>query len=271
MKFDFTQQPGLVRTEFYSPEPELALVTIITPFYNAGKYFEQTFNSVMNQTFPWFEWIIVDDGTNEQEHLDILETFAKQDKRISVIHQKNGGLSCARNTGFANAKTDIVIPLDADDVISPQYVEYLYFGMYYNPEAAWCYTCSVGFQEQQYLWKYPWDVEKLKTYNFLNYSAAIRKKDAEDIGGYKVEKWSYFEDWRFWLEMLGASKKPVHLGGYHFWYRRLDNGMLSNIRKDPERVQKNIRFTYRTIHIIPLGCFRGMKEEKRIKVREHIS
>lgn len=237
MKFDFTQQPGLVRTEFYSPEPELALVTIITPFYNAGKYFEQTFNSVMNQTFPWFEWIIVDDGTNEQEHLDILETFAKQDKRISVIHQKNGGLSCARNTGFANAKTDIVIPLDADDVISPQYVEYLYFGMYYNPEAAWCYTCSVGFQEQQYLWKYPWDVEKLKTYNFLNYSAAIRKKDAEDIGGYKVEKWSYFEDWRFWLEMLGASKKPVHLGGYHFWYRRLDNGMLSNIRKDPERVE----------------------------------
>lgn len=86
------------------------------------------------------------------------------------------------------------------------------------------------------MWKYPWNAEKLKTYNFLNYSAAIRKKDARDIGGYKVEKWSYYEDWRFWLEMLAADKKPVHLGTCLFWYRRLDDGMLSTIRKDPERV-----------------------------------
>ncbi len=236
MEFDFAQQPGKNIKKRTSVDPDLALVTIITPYYNAGKYFEQTFNSVMNQTFPWFEWIIVNDGSTEKNDIEILHKFANKDARIRVITQENGGLSCARNTGFANAKTEIVIPLDADDVIAPQYVEYLYFGMYYHPEAAWCYTCSTGFGAQEYLWKYPWDMEKLKTYNFLNYTAAIRKKDAQEIGGYKVEKWSYYEDWRFWLEMLAAKKKPVHLGGYLFWYRRLDNGMLSNIRKDPERV-----------------------------------
>ena len=66
-------------------------------------------------------------------------------------------------------------------------------------------------------------------------TSAIRKKDIDEIGGYKVEKWSYYEDWRFWLEMLGAHKKPVSVKGYFFWYRRLDKGMLSNIVKDPER------------------------------------
>jgi len=78
------------------------------------------------------------------------------------------------------------VPLDADDLIAPQYLEYLFWGLYYNPDAAWCYTCSTGFHAEEYLWKYPWDAEKLKSYNFLNYTAAIRKADIQEIGGYKV-------------------------------------------------------------------------------------
>lgn len=237
MKFDFQQQPGMKYMGKYSPDPTLALVSIVTPFYNAGAYFEQTFNSVMNQTFPWFEWIIVNDGSTVEKDVETLYFLADKDKRIRVVNQENKGLSGARNTGFDNAKTDIVIPLDADDLISPQYVEYLFFGMYYHPEAAWCYTNSLGFGAEEYLWKHAWDAEKLKTYNFLISSAAIRKKDAEEIGGYKVEKWSYNEDWRFWLEMLSAGKMPVHVGGYLFWYRRLGSSMLSDIRKNSEKIE----------------------------------
>lgn len=235
MDFDYSKVPGREWKKKPSADIELALVSIITPFYNAGKYFEQTFNSVMNQTFPWFEWVIVDDGSTEEEDIKILHEISGRDGRIRVVRQENGGLACARNTAIANAKTEIVIPLDADDVISPQYVECTYFALYFNREASWCYTDTVGFSAQEYLWKKPWDAEKLKTENFLLATSAIRKKDIDEIGGYKVEKWSYFEDWRFWLEMLGAHKKPVSVNGYFFWYRRLDKGMLSNIVKDPER------------------------------------
>ena len=235
--FDFSKQPGRSRTRFYAPDPETAFVSVITPYYNAGKYFEQTFNSVMNQTFPWFEWIIVNDGSPNQEDVEILHRLAAQDARIKVVTQENGGLSCARNTGIVNASTDLIVPLDADDVLAPTYLECLYWGMKCNPEAAWCYTSTYGFHDQEYVWKYPFDAEKLKTYNFLNYTAMIRKKDIEDIGGYKVEKWSYYEDWRFWLEMLAQSKKPVHIDSCLFWYRRLASGMLSTINKDPERVE----------------------------------
>lgn len=237
MEFDYSQQPGLKLNKKLNQYNGLnALVTIITPYYNAGKYFEQTFNSVMNQTFPWFEWIIVNDGSTKQNDIEILNYFSKRDKRIRVINQENKGLSYARNVGFENAHADVVIPLDADDLISPQYVEYLYFSMLYNSEAAWSYTCTVGFGGEEYLWKYLWNAEKLKTYNFMNYTAAIRKKDWKEIGGYKVEKQAYYEDWRFWLEMLAKHKKPVHTGGYLFWYRRSNDGMLSTIRRDPEKI-----------------------------------
>ncbi len=236
-QFDYQKQPGKSRTRFYAPDPKDALVSVITPFYNAGKYFEQTFNSVMNQTFPWFEWIIVNDGSTREEDVALLNRLAAMDRRITVITQENGGLSCARNTGIAHTHTDLVVPLDADDVLAPTYLDCLYWGLYYNQDAAWCYTSSYGFHDQEYIWKYPFNSEKLKTYNFLNYTAMIRKKDILDIGGYKVEKWSYYEDWRFWLEMLAQNKKPVHVNSCLFWYRRLDSGMLSSINKDPERVR----------------------------------
>lgn len=233
--FDFQKQPGKKRTRFYAPDPKDALVSVITPFYNAGKYFEQTFNSVMNQTFPWFEWIIVNDGSTNQEDVDLLHSLAATDRRIRVVTQPNGGLSCARNTGIANAKTDLVVPLDADDVLAPTYIECLYWAMYYNPDAAWGYTNNYGFQELEYIWHEQFNAERLKTYNFMNYVGMIRKSDALDIGGYKVEKWAYYEDWRFWLEMLGKDKKPVHVASHLFWYRRLSGGMLSTINNDPER------------------------------------
>lgn len=238
MKFDYSQQPGLrLKKELNLYNGLDALITVITPYYNAGKYFEQTFNSVMNQTFPWFEWIIINDGSTDTADIALLNSLARKDGRIRVINQENKGVSDARNIGFENACTDIVIPLDADDLISPQYIEYLYFAMLYNPEAAWCYTCSVGFGDEKYLWKYLWDAEKLKTYNFMNYAAAIRKKDWKEIGGYKTEKQIYCEDWRFWLEMLSRHKKPVHTGGYLFWHRKLKNGMHSTMRKHPDKVE----------------------------------
>lgn len=234
-KFDFQKQPGKARTRFYAPDPSESLVSIFTPFYNAGKYFEQTFNSVVNQTFPWFEWIIVNDGSTKHEDVELLHRLAATDRRIRVVTQPNGGLSCARNTGIANARNDLVVPLDADDVLAPTYIECLYWAMYYNPDAAWGYTNSYGFQELEYIWRENFQAERLKTYNFLNYVAMIRKQDALDIGGYKVEKWAYYEDWRFWLEMLGKHKKPVHVASNLFWYRRLSSGMLSTINSDPER------------------------------------
>ena len=237
MEFDYTKEPGqklLSRNQSNDGKP---LVSIITPYYNAGKYFEQTFNCVMNQTFPWFEWIIADDGSTNINDVVILHNYAEKDNRIRVITKENGGISTARNAAIREAQTDIIIPLDADDLITPTYVEILYWALIKSPDYSWSYSCNVGFQNQEYLWDKPFDSKLLTTYNFLVYSGAIRKSAIELVGGYDEITKHYYEDWRFWLKMLTAHLKPVKTRNYGFWYRRMDTGVLSIVNKDPQ-VQK---------------------------------
>lgn len=237
MEFDFSKEPGRVLKRKTVQEKGNALISIVTPFYNAGTYFKQTWRSVINQTFPWFEWVIVDDGSDCKKDLELLEQLAGKDARIVLIHQNNKGLANARNAGIRCARTDLIVPLDADDLLAPQYLEYTFFGLYFHPQASWCYTDTVGFGQQQYLWRYPWNAKRLKRYNYLTATAAIRRQAWEAAGGYRKEKQHYYEDWRFWLQLLEKHQHPVHVKGYLFWYRRLEHGMLSGIRTDQRQQQ----------------------------------
>ena len=97
MEFDFKKEPGRQLLDRGLDSSGTPLVSLITPYYNAGQYFEQTFRSVMNQTFPWFEWIVADDGSTDEESLRILDHLASLDSRICVFHKENGGVSSARN------------------------------------------------------------------------------------------------------------------------------------------------------------------------------
>ena len=134
MDFDFGREPGKKVLKRSLVVDGCPLVSIITPFYNSGKYFEQTYNSVMNQTFPWFEWIIVDDGSTQKESLDLLENLSRQDSRIKVYHKENGGVAAARNDGILKSTTEIIVPLDSDDLLVPTFLEVTYWALYFNPE-----------------------------------------------------------------------------------------------------------------------------------------
>ncbi|WP_343248570.1 glycosyltransferase [Diplocloster hominis] len=236
MNFDFKMEPGQeIKRELYLElDHKSPLVSIITPFYNAGKYFEQTFKCVVNQTFPWFEWIIVDDGSTNQSDLSLLDDIAKRDIRINVYHKRNGGISTARNYAVKESRTEFIIPLDADDLIAPTYIECLYWGLFYNKDCDWVYTKNIGFGNQEYIWDKQFDANLLKTYNFLTYSGMIRKSAILEVGGYNEITKHYFEDWYLWLKLLSAGKKPLKLGFYGFWYRRLDTGVLSIVTNDPQ-------------------------------------
>lgn len=234
MEFDFKKEPGKVafnRKYVTDVEP---LITVVTPYYNAHEYFEYLYPCVMNQSFPWFEWIVVNDGSTHEKSLEQLSSLEQRDRRIKVVSKENGGISSARNRGIQESTTDIIITLDADELIEPTYFEVLYWALYYNPDCAWAYTDNLGFQAQEYLWSPPFDAERLKTYNFLVESAAIRKKDLLEVGCYDEVEKHYYEDWRLWLKLLSKSKRPVHVKGYEFWYRRTDSGVLNKIEVDAE-------------------------------------
>ena len=107
----------------------------------------------MNQIFPWYEWIIVNDGSTDRESVDRLKQISDRDSRIRILNKENGGISSARNLGIRESKTEYVVPLDADDLITPTYLEKLFWALYFEPGAAWAYTDGVGYQGQMYLWK----------------------------------------------------------------------------------------------------------------------
>ena len=66
MKLDYNLTPGNVLKKEEFSEKQEPVVSIITPYYNGSKYIDTTVNSVLNQTFPYFEWIIVDDGSTDK-------------------------------------------------------------------------------------------------------------------------------------------------------------------------------------------------------------
>lgn len=88
--------------------------TIIIPVYNVEKYLNECVESVLNQIYTNFEIILVDDGSTDSSP-QICDSYAEKDKRIKVIHKKNGGLSSARNAGMKDMTGDYVLFLDSDD------------------------------------------------------------------------------------------------------------------------------------------------------------
>jgi len=106
--------------------------SVITPLYNKEKYIQNTLNCVFNQSFSNFEVIVVNDGSTDRS-LAILDEFS--DNRLKIIHQKNQGVSVARNTGMENAKADYICFLDADDVWKPNHLQAFYDTITKFPDA----------------------------------------------------------------------------------------------------------------------------------------
>ena len=90
------------------------LISVIIPVYGVEQYLDQCVESIVNQTYPHLEIILVDDGSPDGCPA-MCDAWAKKDARIKVIHQQNGGLSCARNTGIQHATGDYITFVDSDD------------------------------------------------------------------------------------------------------------------------------------------------------------
>ena len=93
------------------------MVSVIMPVYNVEKYLREAISSVIGQSYQEWELILVDDGSTDRS-ASICDQYAKADKRIKVIHQKNGGLSAARNTGIKSSSGEYLLFLDSDDYVA---------------------------------------------------------------------------------------------------------------------------------------------------------
>lgn len=102
-------------------------ISVIMPVYNAEKFLDESIESILNQTFKDFEFIIIDDGSTDNS-LKIIRKYKKKDKRIKVlINKKNQGIAETRNKGLRIAKGKYIVTFDADDISLQKRLQIQYY------------------------------------------------------------------------------------------------------------------------------------------------
>lgn len=112
-------------TYLQKPQYEYPKVSMIIPAYTAEDYIVRSVDVVLAQSFTDLEVIIVDDGSTDHT-LDMLKWYAEEYSNVIVIHQENGGVASARNTGIKHARGEYIGFMDNDDMIHPDMIKKLY-------------------------------------------------------------------------------------------------------------------------------------------------
>ena len=228
---DFTNVPGSPgRPALWYRSADVAappLVSVVTPFFDAGSEFEETARSVLGQSLQQIEWIVVDDGSRDPGALAMLDRYRRHDPRIRVIGAaENRGLSSARNAGVAAARAPYVVLLDADDLLEATALEKWWWCLESYPELAFTKGYSIGFGGREYLWRRGFhETAAFLEQNMVDATAMIRTGTYRAVGGCDETVRDGLEDWDFWLRCAAAG----HWGGtvpeYLNWYRRrIDHG-----------------------------------------------
>lgn len=245
VNIDYHLEPGRTLRPHRQFEKHDPVISIVTPSWNSSDKIFQLANCILNQTYPYYEWIIVDDGSTNKESLKYLEEIEKMDSRIRVLHKKNEGLSKTRDYGIKHSTktSEYIVLIDDDDLLDPTFLETSYFSMNAHPEASWCYSDTINFQGEETVWNKFFSSEKMKYENILVSQAMIKKEAFYDVGGFQLEGNGFYEDWIFWLKLLAKKRFPIHMSYYGFWYRRkVVSGQLKLARSNHK---KNMRIIER--------------------------
>lgn len=103
---------------------ETELISVIVPVYNVERYLRRCVDSILHQTYRNLEVLLVDDGSTDASGA-ICDEYAAQEERVTAVHQKNGGLSAARNAGLERAQGTYLCFVDSDDFLDSRMLETL--------------------------------------------------------------------------------------------------------------------------------------------------
>lgn len=200
-------------------------VSVIIPCFNHGQYIHEAIDSVLNQTLKDFEIIVVNDGSTEQQTIDILKKI--NHPKIKVIHTSNQGLASARNNGIREAQAKIILPLDSDDKIMPTYVEKALKIFGDDPSLGIVYCYAELFGEKRGKWILPeYSIKSILFRNLFFCSAFFWRHDWEKAKGFNPNMKYGWEDWDLWLSIISFGKKVYRIPESLFSYRMRKKSMV---------------------------------------------
>ena len=223
----YSQTPDKQPTNFnYSIAPENIKpeITIITPFYNTGQLFEQTVLCVLSQSFQNFEWLIIDDRSNDQTSLDILTALTEKEPRVKVLYNnENLGPGGSRNVGITSAKGRFLFFVDSDDLLEPTAIEKFWIFLKINTNFSFCSSWHIGFGAQNYLWQKGFEHGKLMLESNVIQPTFMARRSLFDLVRFDENIKDGFEDWDFWLKCASVGQWGYSIHEFLFWYRRSEN------------------------------------------------
>ena len=205
------------------------LVSIIIPCFNYGHLIAETLNSLIQQSYPDWECIVIDDGSSDQSG-KIVADFVAKDSRFQYIHQENQGVSTARNAGIHAARGTFLLFLDADDLIEKRKLEFQVQFLMARPDVDIVYGDAYFFmtgnpdlrlnsmKEDNLSWMpkisgqgLPVVMQLLKA-NMMPINSPIVRRRVIDTCGFFVDGMQYCEDHEYWLRcaLKGMSFLYMH-------------------------------------------------------------
>lgn len=192
-------------------------VAIVVPVFNPGAFLVETLASIRSQTHPC-ELVLVDDGSTDSVTRDILASEESGGER--VLRRDNGGSAAARNTGIRATRATYILPVDADDLIEPTYVEQAVAVMESSPDVGVVYCRADRFGDAHGPWALPpYSAAAMAVDNVVFATGMFRRSDWELVGGYDESLRLGGEDWDFWLSLIERGRKVVQLRDTLFHYR----------------------------------------------------
>ncbi|MHC5718487.1 MAG: glycosyltransferase, partial [Nostoc sp.] len=206
-------------------------ISVVIPCYNSEKYIAEAITSVLNQTCQDFEIIIVNDGSTDNSQ-SVVEQLIKNysNHQITLIKQVNSGQpAIARNRGISEAKGKYILPLDADDIITPTMLDECLNVLETDQSSAIAYTDRQDFgATDEFILAGNYDFSRLRHANHISYCALFRKDVWEKVGGYRTNVRGC-EDWDFWIAAGAIGYFGHRIPKPLFKYRRNNTGVYQDV------------------------------------------
>jgi glycosyltransferase involved in cell wall biosynthesis len=250
----------------------MAKVSVIVPCYNQGAFLEECLQSVECQSYHDWECIIIDDGSTDDSGA-IIENFIKDRIRFKLIKQSNAGVSTARNNAIKASNGVFILPLDADDKLSPNYLEVCVNILEELPGISLVYGKVKKFGDNNGFWNLqPYCFEKLLEENMIHCSAMYLKTEWEKTGGYDAQLKVGLEDWEFWVNLLDKNSKVIYSKDCILHYRtkkKSRNNSFTERERHKIKVyigKKHLGKYYSLISNLPDYIAMNRKEIKRLTI-----
>ncbi|GET42079.1 glycosyltransferase [Microseira wollei] len=229
---------------FVEPEKQ-PLVSVVIPCYNQAKFLPESVASIVAQTYENWEIIIVNDGSPDNTSEVARNLIAiYPDKSIRLIEKVNGGVASARNAGIAAATGEYIMPLDADDTLSSNALDYLMNISLKSEVPCVAFASHRVFGIDHTMLRHSYDMysaENIKKFNMLHPSALYHKVVWDLVKGYKENMIVQgYEDWEFWINCHRQNIPFLGTREFLINYRRTEGSMISNATKKHQQLLAEI-------------------------------